>query len=101
MVSTHSRSKAAGSPAPVGKGRFYDVSTHSRSKAAGVGGVVYLLPLRRFNTQPLEGGWTVFRRPKRENRVSTHSRSKAAGAQSIKSTSRGGGFNTQPLEGGW
>ena len=55
------------------------VSTHSRLKAAGKtkpdpdgspGG---------FNTQPPEGGWTVFRQSILLWQVSTHSRLKAAG----------------------
>ena len=36
--------------------------------------------LARFNTQPPEGGWTVFAAPQIDEEVSTHSRPKAAGA---------------------
>ena len=58
-VSTHSRLKAAGSPAPVGKGRFY-VSTHSRLKAAGCLYRTEYQGSKGFNTQPPEGGWLIF-----------------------------------------
>ena len=33
------------------------VSTHSRLKAAGLPSNAPTIPLRRFNTQPPEGGW--------------------------------------------
>ena len=77
-VSTHSRLKAAGNKV----GHFSvssSVSTHSRLKAAGFSDGLCLVLLRRFNTQPPEGGWVFgfFRFSFR------------------------GGFNTQPPEGGW
>ena len=99
------------------------VSTHSRPKAAGF---VYLFDyraLRRFNTQPPEGGWEYGQKSNQKCYVSTHSRPKAAGEDyplgvhtvSVSTHSRpkaagsvGGrnyalstGFNTQPPEGGW
>ena len=55
------------------------VSTHSRPKAAGWWRLISETYLRRFNTQPPEGGWPP---------VSTT----VTGRYS---------FNTQPPEGGW
>ena len=55
-VSTHSRLKAAGAEA-AGYQIQIDVSTHSRLKAAGSFTAARPLPMRRFNTQPPEGGW--------------------------------------------
>ena len=77
-----------------------------------------------FNTQPPEGGWSVFRVQLRlttgfqhtaarrrlantimqdnpEDGVSTHSRPKAAGPTFAVSAKDRTGFNTQPPEGGW
>ena len=54
------------------------VSTHSRLKAAGSAHLSHS-NIRRFNTQPPEGGW--LRLCIRLGRI--------------------GGFNTQPPEGGW
>ena len=78
-VSTHSRLKAAG-------GRLKDaaikkaVSTHSRLKAAGHDDVTGADFVRRFNTQPPEGGWDeAYRQRILLAPVSTHSRLKAAG----------------------
>ena len=54
----HTAARRRLAPAPVGKGRFYDVSTHSRPKAAGIYAKSAYFRLL----------------------VSTHSRPKAAGA---------------------
>ena len=56
-VSTHSRPKAAGNACGVAHKSVADVSTHSRPKAAGFGSGVPRYPLKRFNSQPPEGGW--------------------------------------------
>ena len=78
IVSTHSRPKAAGSPAPK-ISVFVAVSTHSRPKAAG----------------DLKGKESTL------NDVSTHSRPKAAGTAGTLLITRVKCFNTQPPEGGW
>ena len=56
MVSTHSRPKAAGL-SDIAKGAMVEVSTHSRPKAAGAVAHRMHNVLRRFNSQPPEGGW--------------------------------------------
>ena len=76
-VSTHSRSKAAATPA-VGRHMCLPVSTHSRSKAAAA-----RLLERRAHLE-----------------VSTHSRSKAAARAASVPSARTLSFNSQPLEGG-
>ena len=55
------------------------VSTHSRPKAAGMTSQNTVITIRRFNTQPPEGGWE----------------------QNAANTGQNSGFNTQPPEGGW
>ena len=55
------------------------VSTHSRPKAAGWIRKQQALALKRFNSQPPEGGW-------------------GRGAQN---PAQGNRFNSQPPEGGW
>ena len=80
VVSTHSRPKAAGTPAanscsntsvsthsrPKAAGLIkvlliigFSVSTHSRPKAAGLGRRTSLVLVARFNSQPPEGGWNL------------------------------------------
>ena len=100
LVSTHSRPKAAGKTIKD-YNAITEVSTHSRPKAAGpafsalasasslfqhtaarrrLAGDVHQATLQAgFNTQPPEGGWTMYAKPK---------------LLLI-------GFNTQPPEGGW
>ena len=56
VVSTHSRTEAAGLFAELER-NFIVVSTHSRAKAAGDISAVKVLVFLRFNTQPREGGW--------------------------------------------
>ena len=58
------------------------VSTHSRPKAAE-GGKIKEIVVRRFNTQPPEGGCRIVKRFDRLVFVSTHSRPKAAGTSGI------------------
>ena len=64
IVSTHSRLKAA-DRAEFERKAIYAVSTHSRLKAAGI--EVFdadrFYNLRRFNTQPPEGGCRFCHRP--------------------------------------
>ena len=82
IVSTHSRPKAAGfCDAATSASQFefqhtaarrrldfcnayssyhVAVSTHSRPKAAGFRYILVYLFLRRFNTQPPEGGWEIW-----------------------------------------
>ena len=88
QVSTHSRLKAAGSPAHC-RGLRRWVSTHSRLKAAGQQTRQATRYSRGFNTQPPEGGWIARRSMAAScNIVSTHSRLKAAGiAKGIKDKS--------------
>ena len=78
MVSTHSRPKAAGL-SDIAKGAMVEVSTHSRPKAAGAVAHRMHNVLRRFNSQPPEGGWNHL--------------------DIIKPYQIG--FNSQPPEGGW
>ena len=75
-VSTHSRPKAAAVNIFI-DGIACIVSTHSRPKAAELYGFNTQL-LAGFNTQPPEGGCTVYTQTSKPNRVSTHSRPKAA-----------------------
>ena len=79
-VSTHSRLKAAGQFRHSGcSGLLNQVSTHSRLKAAGECHWCFAGFIRRFNTQPPEGGWFI-----------------AVHMQYFRTC-----FNTQPPEGGW
>ena len=89
------------SPAPVGKGRFYDVSTHSRPKAAG-NQAHHHHQARQVSThsRPKAAGLARIGWHTRSD-VSTHSRPKAAGNRSILGNCTKVGFNTQPPEGGW
>ena len=54
-----------------------------------------------FNTQPPEGGWAIGAIPRVCVTVSTHSRPKAAGVDGVALESVKERFNTQPPEGGW
>ena len=119
-VSTHSRPKAAAAW-DAAKTRQEVVSTHSRPKAAAMSYTDALLAtlfqhtaarrrllrnnqfrrlLRRFNTQPPEGGCVDLYQIEPVYKVSTHSRPKAAAARTTPSTPSPPGFNTQPPEGG-
>ena len=60
------------------------VSTHSRPKAAGAVDFTAAV-IKRFNTQPPEGGWAFQATMPCRRLVSTHSRPKAAGIPQIKS----------------
>ena len=99
-ASTHSRLKAAGQSFRF-QNQGSDVSTHSRLKAAGYRFRIELVLSCSFNTQPPEGGWTIFTHHPLDGRVSTHSRLKAAGVSRRLEEDYGMGFNTQPPEGGW
>ena len=80
-VSTHSRPKAAGFNMCVICFQAI-VSTHSRPKAAGALPVCNCFLIKRFNTQPPEGGWIMrFKCWLLHCNVSTHSRPKAAGCK--------------------
>ena len=122
IVSTHSRPKAAARYVYVESQKDV-VSTHSRPKAAAYKANIQLLTIRRFNTQPPEGGCIIS--SKRETKykrfqhtaarrrlritkcqllqfsiVSTHSRPKAAATTFKMGISQFKSFNTQPPEGG-
>ena len=109
---------------PPYKNSYDVVSTHSRPKAAGSPAQYRWCDRRGFNTQPPEGGWapvassfistrmfqhTAARRRlgvydaviTGDYRVSTHSRPKAAGIDICIQRLVNTRFNTQPPEGGW
>ena len=99
-VSTHSRLKAAG-VTHVLQGVFAGVSTHSRLKAAGRPARHRPENVRRFNTQPPEGGW---RNPCSSGRFRWGFNTQPPEGGWAQSTPIGifrRGFNTQPPEGGW
>ncbi len=60
-VSTHSRPKAAGPIYSKARLIVVAVSTHSRPKAAGPCLMAVADCMGGFNTQPPEGGWTIYK----------------------------------------
>ena len=100
-VSTHSRPKAAGFSERFDMSEK-EVSTHSRPKAAGCCLNECCHVVKRFNTQPPEGGWT----PSIDNLFIMLLFQHTAARRRLGLDRAGRGwttfsFNTQPPEGGW
>ena len=79
---------------------FY-VSTHSRPKAAGF---IYLFDnraLRRFNTQPPEGGWKLLIDTPQILLWFQHTAARRRLGRKEAKRNKVVCFNTQPPEGGW
>ena len=100
IVSTHSRAEAAASWRGL-CGDISAVSTHSHPKVAAALSLPHHLDLRRFNTQPPEGGCTT-----RRSKIAAFGRFQHTATRRwllpLDSPRLGTwrGFNTQPPEGG-
>ena len=101
LVSTHSRPKAAG---PTVTSRYHRklVSTHSRPKAAGFCFNECRHVIKRFNTQPPEGGWDTMQAVSLCVSMFQHTAARRRlGSTYQQIAADQSGFNTQPPEGGW
>ena len=77
------------------------VSTHSRAKAAGWLGLVRQQTIKRFNTQPREGGWLDSPEISFDNLPFQHTAARRRLAKFLNNLIQAQSFNTQPREGGW